>query len=193
MTMSKPRRFTKIIVGASAILVAYGAGVAQADDDTGGYIGVGVSRLDADFEDIADLSFDDSDSTAQVKGGYMFNDIWGVEGGWLDLGDYEGDSGIEVDADGFWIAGLANWSVSERWDLYGKLGAVFINAKSDQFVPGIGLVEEDDDETNAFGGVGAEVDFGNWNIFGEFMVMDTDVSDLNIDIVTLGVKYEFGQ
>ncbi|MDH3638872.1 MAG: porin family protein [Gammaproteobacteria bacterium] len=190
MKLSKTK---KIIVGASAMLMVSGAQVVQADDDTGWYVGAGVSRLDADFKDVDDLSFDDSDNTAQIKGGYMFTDIFGVEAGWLDLGDYEGGSGVKIDADGFWLAGVANWSVSERWDLYAKLGVAIVDATSDQVIPGIGPVQNNDTEENIFGGVGAEVDFGNWNIFGEFAVMDTDVSDLNIDIITLGVKYEIGR
>lgn len=183
----------KIVVGAAALLLASGVQMVQADDDTGWYVGLGVNRLDADFDNRADLDFDDSDSAASIKGGYMFNDVFGLEGGYLDLGNYKGGSGGEIDANAFWLAGLLNWGVSEHWDLYAKLGVAIVDAKSDQFVPLVGRVKEDDTETEALFGVGAEYDFGNWNLFGEFSVVDTDVSDLTVDIITLGVKYEFSR
>ena len=190
MTVIKTK---KIIAGATALLLAYGAHAVQADDDTGFYAGIGASRLDANFQDVDDLDFDDSDTAVQLKAGYMFNDILGVEGGWLDLGDYEGGSGIKVDADAFWLAALANWSVSDRWDLYAKLGAFFIDAKSDQVIPGRGAFNKNETETELGGGVGVEVDFGNWNLFGEYARVDTSVNDLRVDIITLGLKYEFAR
>jgi OOP family OmpA-OmpF porin len=170
-----------------------GLPIASADDDTGWYAGIAVNRLDADFEDRSDLDFDDSDDTASIKLGYMFNPWFGLEGGYLDLGDYTGGSGLSIDADAFQFAGVLNWEVVGILDVYGKLGAFFVNADSDQFIPGFGRVEEDDDATEAYAGIGAELDFGTWNLFGEFSAVDTDVSDLTIDIITFGVKYEFGR
>ena len=58
-------------------------------------------------------------------------------------------------------------------------------------MPGEGLVKEDDTGEEPFIALGAEIDFGNWNLFGEYAVVGTDVSDLAIDIITFGVKYEF--
>ncbi len=190
MTIFKSK---KIVVSATALLLASGAFAVQADDDTGWYLGAGVTRLDANFKDIDDLDFDDSDNAFFIKGGYMFNDIIGLEGGWLDLGDYEGGSGIKVDADAFWLAGVANWSVAEQFDLYAKLGAFFVNATSDQFIPGIGQISDDDDKTELGGGIGAEWDLGNWNIFLEYNRIDTSVTDLRVDAIGLGVKYEFSR
>lgn len=181
----------KIIVSATALLLALGSHALQADDDTGWYVGAAATRLDANFKDIDDLDFDESDTTWYIKGGYMFNDILGLEGGYLDLGDYEGGSGVKVDADAFWLGGVANWSVAEQFDLYAKLGAFFVNAKSDQFIPGIGQVRDDDDKTELAGGVGAEWDLGTWNFFLEYNRIDTSVSDLRVDAIALGVKYEF--
>ena len=175
----------------TAAMLAFGT--AFADDDTGWYLGIGVAALDSDFDDVDDLTFEDSDTTAQLKGGYMFNDMFGIEGGWVDLGDYKGGSGIEVDANAFWLTGVGNWSFANNWDLYGKVGMVAVNAKSDQVIPFRGQVKEDDTETDIFGAVGLEYDFGSWNLFGEYAVMDTDVSDLNVSMVTLGVKWDFGK
>jgi OOP family OmpA-OmpF porin len=171
--------------------LVFGTPLAQGADDAGWYLGLGISALDADFDDVDDLSFSDSDTAIQVKGGYMFNDMFGLEGGYVDLGDYDGDGGIRIDADGFWLAGIGNWSVAENWDIYGKLGAFAVDAASDQVIPGIGMVKENDTETSFFGGVGVEYDFGEWNLFGEYAVVDTDISNLNVTMITAGLKFEF--
>ncbi len=183
----------KIIVGATALVLAFGAVALHADDDTGWYLGIGASRLDANYQDVSDLSFDDSDTALQLKGGYMFNDIFGLEIGWVDLGTYEGDGGITVDGDTFWLVGVANWSVAEQVDLYAKLGAFKVGATSDQFIPGIGPVRDDQDNTEFGGAIGIEWDFGKPNLFLEYGRVDTDVADLRVDIITLGFKYEFSQ
>jgi OOP family OmpA-OmpF porin len=155
MTIFKTKKF---IVCATAVMLASGAFAVQADDDTGWYAGIGWSRLDGNFKDVDDLDFDDSDDTFQIKGGYMFTDVFGIEAGWLDLGDYRGGSGIKIDADAFWLAGVANWSVAEQFDLYAKLGAFFVEVDSDQVIPGRGAFKENETETELGGGVGAEWD-----------------------------------
>ncbi|MDH3379467.1 MAG: outer membrane beta-barrel protein, partial [Gammaproteobacteria bacterium] len=145
--MNDKRFFEAVMV--TGVLMLLAVPTASADDDTGWYAGVGVNRLDADFKDRSDLSFDDSDNTASVKLGYMFNPWFGLEGGYLDLGDYTGGGGLNVDADAFQFAGILNWEAGEIVDLYAKLGAFFLNANSDQFIPGVGQVKEDDDATEA--------------------------------------------
>jgi hypothetical protein len=181
----------KIIVGATALALGLGTFASHADDDTGWNAAIGISRLDANFKDTDDGSFDDSDNTVQLKGGYMFNDVFGLELGWMDLGDYQGDGRIKIDADGFWLVGVLNWSVANQIDLYGKAGAYFIKAKSDQVIPGFGAIREDQDNTEFGGALGAEWDFGKPNLFFEYARVDTEVSDLTIDTITLGFKYEF--
>ena len=188
--ITKQRSKLLVTIATSAIMLT-GTNVIQADDDTGWFVGAGLARLDANFDSPTDANFDDSDDTWQLKFGYMFTDIVGIEGGYVDLGNYQGSRGGEIDADGYSIAGVLNWSVADRWDIYGKLGAAMIEAKSDQFIPGVGLVREDDDETNVFGGVGVEYDLGTLNFYFEWARMDTDVADLKVDAIALGIKAEF--
>ncbi len=166
-----------------------------ADDDTGFYVSVSANRLSADFEDENDVKFGESDSTAGVRAGYMFNDMFGIEAGYLDLGKYDaaGDrpgNEINLNADAWVLAGVVNWSVVDKVDLYGKLGVYHIDAESDSVIAGVTL-NANDDETEAFGAIGAEYDMGNVNVFFEISKADTDVSELTIDVASLGVKYEF--
>jgi hypothetical protein len=187
----KTTMFRNGVLGASASLLLLGSPMVQAEEDLGWYMGLAISALDVDFEDANDLSFSDSDTAIQLKGGYMFSDMFGIEAGYVDLGDYDGDGGFRLDADGYWLAGIANWSVADNWDVYGKVGAFAIDATSDQVIPGFGMVKKNDTETNLFGGVGVEYDFGEWNLFGEYAVMDTDIADMNITMISAGLKYEF--
>ncbi len=184
-----------VVVGALGSLALTGATSVLAEEDIGWYVGVTANRASADFEDENDVDFDDSDTALGIRGGYMFTDIIGVEVGYLDLGDFSarGDNPgnrIDLDADAFSAALVLNWSVHEQVDLYGKVGAYFVEANSDSVVAGA-TFREDEDETEAYGAIGAEWDFGQINLFGEISKVDTDVNDLSIDIVTLGVKYEF--
>lgn len=182
-----------LAAGFSLALLTPGAAFAQGNGDTGLYVGATANWLDADFENADDVSFDDSDTTWGVRVGYMFNEYFGIEGGYIDLGNYEGGSGIEVDADSWQLAAIVNYNFTEQFSLYGKGGLFFVNAKSDQFVPGVGLFQEDDNETEAYLGVGAEFDVvETFSLFAEYSWIDTNVSDLSINMVLVGAKYNFG-
>ena len=162
-----------------------------ADDDTGFFLGASVNRLSADQDDVNDVDFDDSDNAFGLKGGYMFTDLLGIEGGYIDLGNYNAsgnDAGnnLSLDAEGFYLVGVLNFSFAENWDAYGKLGAFAFDSNTD-------ITDFDESSTELFGGLGIEYDFGTWNIFGEFSKLDTDINNLSIDILSLGVKYEFSR
>ena len=161
------------------------------DDDTGFYLGASANRLSADQNNVNDVDFEDSDTALGLKAGYMFTDLFGIEGGWMDLGDYNtrGNTrgvNLNLDAEGFYLVGVLNFSFAESWDAYGKLGGFFFDSDTD-------LTGFDKSSTELFGGLGLEYDFGNWNIFGEFSKLDTDTNDLSIDIISLGLKYEFSR
>jgi OOP family OmpA-OmpF porin len=174
----------------SLALLAPGIGVAA--EGKGFYAGVSANWLDADFKDVNDLSFSDSDTTWGIRGGYMFNKWFGLELGYIDLGNYKGGGGHEIDADTWQFAGVAKWNVAEQFALYGKLGAFFVNSKSNQVIPGIGQISDGQDDTEAYIALGAEYDFGKVGLFGEYSWVDTGVDDLTIDIITVGLKYNFG-
>ncbi|RBP50638.1 porin family protein [Arenicella xantha] len=164
-------------------------------DDTGPYIAASVNRASANFEDIRDIDFDDSDNAFGLRAGYMFTDLIGVEVAYLDLGEFSapGDgpnNAIELDADGYSAALVLNLSVVDQLDLYVKAGAFRVNANADSFIAGQRL-RFDDEATEPFAAFGAEWDLGTLNLFAEYSVVDTDISDLSVDIASAGVKLEF--
>lgn len=179
------------VLAATIALASVAATPAFSDDDTGPYIGGSVNRLSADFEDVNDVSFDDSDNALGAKAGYMFNNRFGIEVGYLDLGNYHADApsqgiDINVDADGFYGVGVLNFDLADRWDLYGKLGVFVLDSDSD-------LTDFEESSTDLYGGVGVQYNLGNAELFGEFTKIDTDVEGLTIDVITVGLNYRFAQ
>ncbi len=170
---------------------------ANADDDSGYYAGISINRLSADFKNVSDVDFGESENAGGLRAGYMFNNNIGVEVGYLDLGNYVAESDtpgnrIDLDAEAFNIAVVVNYAVVDRFDLYGRIGVNQINVRSNSVVAGT-LIEEDDDQTEAYGAVGIEWDFGLANLFFELSKVETDISNLSIDIATIGFKYEVGR
>lgn len=164
--------------------------------DPGFYLSGAVNRLSADFKNQDDINFDDSDNTASVRAGYMFNNTFGMEVGYLDLGNYTatGDNPanrIDIDGNAFSLALVANFDLIPPLDLYLKAGGMNVQADSTSNFAGL-ILDRDEDETVAFGAVGLEFEIGDVNLFGEFSKVDTDTNDLSIDIATVGVKFEFG-
>ena len=183
-----------VLLGAS--LLALPPSNAPADDDTGLYFGFSVSRLSADFEDQDDVDFDDSDNAGGIQLGYMFNNLIGAELGYLDLGSYSspGDNAgnrLNLDADGFSAALVLNFEVVDELDIFIKAGAFRIDAESRSTAASL-VLNQNEDSTEAFGAIGFKADLGAWNFFAELSKIDTDVSELTIDIATLGLRYEFG-
>lgn len=172
------------------VTVMLGLSPAHADDDSGAYVGFSANRLSVDNVETSDTDFEDSDTAFGAKAGFMFTDLFGIEGGYLDLGDYETRGqeegrNLSLDAEGWYLAGVVNLALSDDFDLYGKLGVFSVDSNSD-------FTDFEESSTEAFGGVGAEYDMGALNFFGELNVIDTDIADINWDVISLGIKYELG-
>ena len=62
------------------------------EDDSGFYIALGVSRIEAEASgefNNAKLDFDDSDNAYNFRAGYMFTNWIGVEAAYYDFGEFE--------------------------------------------------------------------------------------------------------
>jgi len=179
----------------SVVLCAIVTVPAYAGDDTGPYVGISANRISADFENENDVEFDDSETAVALHTGYMFNDIVGIDLSYYDLGDYQAGSTsqtrIDLDGDAFTLAGLLNLGVTDYVDLYGKLGIYYLEADSESVVAG-NVLRRGEDDTAGFIAIGLAYDFGDWKIFGEFLLADTDAHNLRMDVISGGVKYEFG-
>ena len=222
------RRKAAARVAAKVLAVAATAGIlaapaAMAADDgwdwdyDGFYVGAGV--IGTSLQTSSDLntaisteldatgSFEDFAYGGQIYAGWMFNNIFGIEGRWSDSGDGSSDilfveSGgsrtdigdIDIGLDGWTIYGVANWPVAERWDLFGKLGYTDQNADLDATVDSESFSGSDDDSGVA-AALGARWRFArHWatTVEGEYLGVDFDSALDEPWRVGLNIEYWFG-
>ena len=126
------------VSAAAALLFAVPFAHAQ---DSGAYLGGGLGRSHIRFDggsfasnspNITDSS-DKRDTGYTAFLGYNLNRNWAVEGGYTNLGDFKynytgtgalaGTSGqADYKARTWWLAGKGTIPLSERFDIFGKLG-----------------------------------------------------------------------
>ncbi|MCZ6802672.1 MAG: outer membrane beta-barrel protein [Proteobacteria bacterium] len=122
----------------------------------------------------ATSSVDDSDLGWKIFGGYNLNQYFGVEVGYVDLGETELDitatapaaitasGGDEID--GFMFAGVARYPISEKFDVFGKVGGFVWDVEGAGTVTSGATtvaVSADEDGTDIMFGVGAEYEVMN--------------------------------
>ncbi|MGE0624376.1 MAG: outer membrane beta-barrel protein [Pseudomonadales bacterium] len=158
---------------------------AMAKDD-GFYIGASVGaasfqeKVDIDFEDIDD--FDESDFAFKIFGGYQFNGLFALEGGYVDFGK-PSNSDIEVDAyglDAFAVVGIPLGPIRG----FAKGGGIYWDAEATLFDE----FEADDDGFDFAAGVGLELELFGLGVRGE--VEYFDIAD-EVWMYTLGATFTF--
>ncbi len=133
---------------ATAGVLAAPAAAAEADANSGLYLGAGVTgtSLQSDIlsADLATLlngsglvdQVEDLPLGVQLFEGWMFNRNWGIEGRYSATGKAKSDvfvrrvvsgtedrvGSAEVSVNGWTVYGVGNWPVAQSWDLYAKLG-----------------------------------------------------------------------
>lgn len=132
------------------------------------YLGAGAGATD--FKGIncpTGLNCDTSDTGWKLFGGYQFTPIFGVEGAWVDLGQTSikgtapGTGALDgkVKSDGFVLAGTVGWPATDRFRLYGKLGAYFHKAKFNSTLNGVANESTDKSGTELMYGLGGQYNF----------------------------------
>jgi OOP family OmpA-OmpF porin len=196
---------------AAAVAAALALWTAQASADAGFYIGgsVGDATIEAsddvdfDGEDFS-LDFDESDTAYKLFAGYMFNDYFGAELSYVDLGEPEDDFTLdggeigEIDVDlsaeftGF-TADLVGQLPLGPVDIFAKVGLVSYDAELEvTATDGIDTLSEslEDDGEELHYGIGARFNIGNFGIRGEYEVFDIgDIDD--VYMLSLGAELAF--
>ncbi len=106
------------------ITLLFAANPAKADE--GFSVGASVARADVEASGLG-VNVNGDATGWRVFGLYMFNDKYGIEGGYRSFGrpdDNTIPSNIEVGTDGFDLYAVGTYPVSEKFDLIGKLGFV---------------------------------------------------------------------
>lgn len=124
----------------------------------------------------------DTATSLELKGGFKFNEYFGLEAAYVDLGD--GDFEVSpgnMNIDGFKASVVGFLPVGETVDLYGKIGLYTWDAD----VGGIG-----DDDSDISYGVGVA-----WGVADNLDVnLGYDIYDFELDEasnVNLGLTYSF--
>lgn len=164
--------------GVSASL-AFSATTASAE---GFYIGAGVYQSDMEIS-----QFDDDDTVPAAFVGYQFLDtnflMLSAELGYYDLGSYSGTN-YKVDADALTLAGVVYVPIGPFFEVYAKAGAASVSVDTT-----VGSIKQDDDGTEAFGGVGFSFDIlDTIDIYAEYLQFDTEVDS---EMVGVGVRFDF--
>lgn len=197
------KRFRKgiiLLVAISALGFVTQTAMAGTMGDDGFYVAVGGSNARVDTGD-----FDDSDTAATVRVGYMFNSIVGLEGGYFELGDFSdsvdelqelvedalGNRGdVDLDLDAFSLAVVLNAPLT-LFDLYGKVGVLAVDAELKANTP-FGRFGRSESAAGPLLALGGELDLGLVNIFAEVSRINIDEDEVDdLDIASIGVKFEF--
>jgi len=180
-----------------------------------------VPNLTTDTDVIGgDPDFSSSDATFDVTAGWMLSEHFGIEVGYMDFGrateNYElpelcnGTLGCQsrewtaqVDMTALRVFIVGNLPLGERFDVYGKLGAVNWDADYSGFernqilVPGdpVGTrndpVSFDDDGTDLAAGIGVALKTDTpFSLRAEFTYYDVDTTDLLWTAQLVGI-YKF--
>lgn len=176
----------KLIAG-SLLLVVMAATPAIADKGFSAGASVGYSSIS--FED-SGVSVDFNDVGYKIFGSYMFNDNWGIEGGWMDFGSMSENvqgTEIELEVDGFDLFVVGAMPISETFDLFAKAGMLSWDAEVSS--PGFGS-ESDSGEDLALGFGGRFNSGGNFGFRAEYEWFDVEDVD-SAWMLSLGFEYAF--
>lgn len=157
--------------------------------DNGFSLGVSAVRADIDVNDVG-INVNGDATGWRLFGLYKFNDKFGIEGG---VSSFDGPddptipSNFEVEHESFDLFAVGNLPVTEKLDLYGKLG----------FVSSTTEVEEDElsevssSSTDLALGLGAEYELSNrFAIRTEFQWSDSQNSGA-VTMLSFGGVYRF--
>jgi OOP family OmpA-OmpF porin len=172
----------QIITGLIAALALTSLPAVAADN--GIYLGGSIGQSGLQIDD-----FDyDADSTGyKLIAGWRFLDWLAVEGNYIDFGS--GDDSVdgtrtESEADGVSLSAVGFLPVGPV-DLFARVGAVDWSAD----ISSSGLGSESDDGTDLTYGVGAQFRVWSLGIRAEYEMFD--VSDADLDMISIGVTWTF--
>lgn len=179
------------LIVASLLLAAVGA----ASADSGAYVGLRAgSEMDSRFNHSANVN---ADTPFGIYGGWNFNDHWGLELGYTDLGrtTAPGIADFGFDIDGKLLTGGLNYrhSVSENVDLFGGVGLFDLNEDGTATTIA-GPIAFNNDDNGLYAEVGGRYHFNErlalrasyqWFDFGSTAADDSDGT------LMLGLELDF--
>lgn len=203
---------------ATTILVLGGLAAASQSlaQEKGFYVGgsIGQSKIDSDIAFpglITSGTVDGKDTGFKIFGGYQFNQHFGLDLAWVDLGkaSYSGSfsgapvTGGTVKLSGLNFSAVGTYPLNPSFALFGKLGVFGWNAKASDTTGGASFSSTDSGADLSFG-FGASYNFTKnigvrveWERFkaggGEDAItgFSNVTSAAKIELLSLGVVYKF--
>jgi OOP family OmpA-OmpF porin len=152
--------------------------------DNGIYLGASVGQSGLQIDD---FDYDASATGYKIIAGWRFLDWLAVEGNYVDFGsgdDRVEGTKIETEADGISLSAVGFLPVGPV-DLFARVGAVDWSAD----ISSPGIASGSDDGTDLTYGVGAQFRVWSLSIRAEYEMFD--VSDADLDMISLGVTWTF--
>lgn len=187
------RPLARLIAAGSAGTLLLVLGVAPAAaQNTGIYVGVGAGQSRTDFCDdfgIPGPNCDDKDTGIKIFGGYNFTQNFGLEAGWIDLGEVKvsgpgGSASVEVD--GFQFAAVGTYPINPQFSIFGKIGVYMWDASLKSTIG----VSASDDGTDLMFGAGVGWNFTpNLTLRAEWERFDLD--DVDADLLSASIVFRF--
>ncbi len=209
-------------------LLALAAAPANAAEATtkwasGLYATASIGQTRADMDDLAGFDVDDTDIGYSVGIGYEFNKYLAFEAGYINLGEVTatatgnysgtyngapftatGTVNLEAETDGFYFGPQVSFPVTDRLDLYAKVGLfswdVDVKAIASGSLTYGGTVyagsseaTASDDGTDVYFGAGLSYDVTDIITVKADWTRFNDVSDTDIDFIAAGLVFKFGK
>jgi opacity protein-like surface antigen len=185
----------KLIFAVIAGVTAMSAAQAQTPS---GYIGLGVATSDHAFNAGAGTTSDPEGykASAKIFGGVNLSPTWAVEAGYTDI--RKADHSFTVagvpgtattDGSRSYIAGKATKAITDKFDVYGKLGVGYSKVKLSSATLG----SDSDSKTEAYGALGAQYNINEKVALTAEYERYGKKKDFGVkaDAFTVGAKYNF--
>jgi OmpA-OmpF porin, OOP family len=168
----------------------------------GAYIGVNISHATQKLSADAGGSLKETDTGYKLYGGTQLTKNFGVEVGYVDLGDgdtsaSDGINTVSISAKpkSLYLAAVGTLPLNEQLSLFAKAG---VSANRTKVTVTFNGTSDSDTEkkTTAMFGVGASYNFTkNFSLVGEYEnfgdVIKDDGVRLKADMLSLGIRYTF--
>ena len=195
--MNFRKGFISALLAGTVLAFSAPAAFAQAQ---GLYIGGSIGQAQADgFCDsepgFTVTSCDDKDTGWKAFLGYRVNRNLAVEGSYMNGGElggtvnsFFGTGTVKTDVTAWGIAALGILPLSERFELFGKLGFVRGESDSDVTINGTPIPSDDDSGTELTYGIGVV-----YNITRSLGIRAEweNVDDADISLLSIGIQYKF--
>jgi OOP family OmpA-OmpF porin len=157
---------------------------AYAEQAPGFYAGAGIGQATVKVDDV---DFDANDTAFKVFGGYNFNQYFAAELAYFDGGapgeTYDlgfGDTGrVEAEFTGLNLSAVGRLPVGDNFALFAKAGYASYDVKVSAHADGFSDSASDSDNDLSYG-VGAGFSFGQFDLRGEYEMVDVSGGDFNI-------------